>query len=117
MITYLYWAAVLAVAGVLFWSLGFKARQWRGASIAGVVTLLIGWSAYFFYFENLFVKRLGGRMSISTPQGQQHLATTWKDDNLWVETYDPKTNKCIFSEYSRGNVLQGRVVINNCNPR
>ena len=85
MITYLYWAFVLAMAGILFWSLGYKARQWRGATIAAGIALVIGWSAHFFYFENLFVKRFGGVMSIATPEGQQHIATTWKDDNLWVK--------------------------------
>lgn len=55
-------------------------------------------------------------MSISVPSGQYHIATTWKDDNLWVENYDPESNKCVFSEYSKGNLLQGRVTIKNCNP-
>jgi hypothetical protein len=55
-------------------------------------------------------------MSISVPSGQYHIATTWKDDNLWVENYDPESNRCVFSEYSKGNLLQGRVTIKNCNP-
>ncbi len=55
-------------------------------------------------------------MTISVPSGQYHIATTWKDDNLWVENYDPETNKCVFSEYSKGNLLQGQVTIKNCNP-
>jgi len=50
------------------------------------------------------------------PQGQHHIAATWKDDNLWVENYDPATDTCIFSEYSRGNVLQGQVKIKDCSP-
>jgi len=62
------------------------------------------------------VKRWGGVMAISVPDGQHHIAATWKDDNLWVENYDPKSNTCIFSEYSRGNLLQGRVLIKDCNP-
>jgi len=55
-------------------------------------------------------------MSISVPEGRVHLAATWKDDNLWIENYDPATNRCIFSEYSKGNVLEGTVTIKNCNP-
>ena len=76
----------------------------------------IGWTAYTFYFQQIFVKRWGGVMTISVPEGQRHLAATWKDDNLWVENYDPATNKCIFSEYSKGNLLQGKVTIKDCNP-
>jgi len=55
-------------------------------------------------------------MTISVPDGQRHIAVTWKDDNLWVENYDPATNTCIFTEYSRGNLLQGKVTLKNCNP-
>ena len=55
-------------------------------------------------------------MTISVPKGQFHIAATWKDDNLWIENYDPATNTCHFSEYSRGNLLQGKVTIKDCNP-
>ena len=78
--------------------------------------MVIGWIAYFFYFQQLFVKRWGGVMRISVPAGQLHIAATWKDDNLWVENYDPATNNCVFTEYSKGNLLEGKVIIKNCNP-
>jgi len=83
--------------------------------------LAAGWhrrscGVHHFYFENIFVKRWGGKMSIVVPEGMQHITATWKDDNLWVENYDPKTNRCIFQEYSRGTVLEGKVVLKNCNP-
>ncbi len=116
MITYLYWLAVGAVAAFLLWSVGRKAGQWRGAFIAAAVVIVTGWAMHFFYLENLFVKRFGGVMTIKTPAGHQHLGTTWKDDNLWVETYDPASNTCYFYEYSRGNLLEGRVIIKNCDP-
>ena len=55
--------------------------------------------------------------SIARKTGQiRHIAATWKDDNLWIENYDPKTNTCHFNEYSKGNLLQGKVTIKNCNP-
>jgi hypothetical protein len=116
MITYLYWFSVVAVVGALLFGFGVKAERWKVAwSIAGVV-LVVAWSVYYFRLQQVFVKRYGGVMTISVPEGQHHLAATWKDDNLWVENYDPKTNTCIFSEYSKGNLLQGRVTIKNCNP-
>ena len=55
-------------------------------------------------------------MTIKVPEGEVHLAATWKDDNLWIENYNPQTNTCHFREYSRGNLLQGQVTIKNCNP-
>ena len=81
-----------------------------------LLILATGWAAYYFHFEQVFVKRWGGVMTIKVPDGQYHIATTWKEDNLWVENYDPETDRCIFSEYSKGNLLQGRVTIKNCNP-
>lgn len=115
MITYVYWLLViaLAVAPLVFLVRGGNVRS--GLIVGGLI-LLVGWAAYYFYFEQIFVKRWGGVMSISVPDGQQHIAATWKDDNLWVENYDPETDTCHFQEYSRGNILEGKVVIKNCNP-
>jgi hypothetical protein len=114
-ISYLYWALVIAVAIFVFWGLG---RFWRlkAGLVGAILILLIGWGMYFFHYEQVFVKNYGGIMQISTSDGLVHLATTWKEDNLWVENYDPKTNTCIFSEYSKGSLLEGKVYIKNCNP-
>jgi hypothetical protein len=116
MITYLYWLLVGGIAVALTYLFAAKMNSWRTAMALAGLTLFIGWAAYFFYFQQLFVKRWGGVMTISVPQGQQHITATWKDDNLWVENYDPVTNTCIFAEYAKGNILEGRVKIKNCNP-
>lgn len=115
MITYLYWAAVIVLAMSALWFLG-RLNKWKPGFVAALIILFVGWAAYFFHFEQVFVKRFGGVMSISVPEGQVHITATWKDDNLWIENYDPKTNSCHFNEYSKGNLLEGRVVIKNCNP-
>jgi hypothetical protein len=116
MITYIYWALVIGLAFGLVFLFGARMGSWRGAAIAAGVVMLVGWAAFFFYFQQMFVKRYGGVMAIRVPEGQMHIAATWKEDNLWVENYDPRTNECIFSEYSKGSVLEGRVTIKNCNP-
>jgi hypothetical protein len=116
MITYLYWAFVIGLAIAVIVAVGVKLDNLRGALAGAAVVLFVGWAGYYFYFQQVFVKRWGGVMTISVPEGQYHVATTWKEDNLWIENYDPKTNTCIFTEYSRGNLLQGRVTIKNCNP-
>jgi hypothetical protein len=113
MITYLYWALVIALTFGLVFLFGARMGSWKGAAISAALVLFIGWAAYFFYFQQVFVKRYGGVMSIRVPGGQRHIAATWKDDNLWVENYDPATDECIFSEYSKGNVLEGRVISND----
>lgn len=116
MVTYLYWALVLGVIITVLVLIGGKMNEWKTAAISAVVILAIGFSAYYFYFQQIFVKRYGGVMTVAVPEGQLHLAATWKDDNLWIENYDPATNTCYFREYSRGNLLQGQVTIKNCNP-
>ncbi len=116
MITYFYWLVVLLLAGASLFLLGVKFDQWKAAAITSAVIFVLGWGAYYFHFEQVFVKRWGGVMTIKVPDGQVHLGATWKDDNLWIENYEPKTNTCHFTEYSKGNVLQGKVTIKNCNP-
>ncbi|MCK7597563.1 hypothetical protein M0G74_09820 [Microbulbifer sp. CAU 1566] len=115
MITYLYWAAVIALVVLCLFAGSRLGSLGKGAIVAAII-FLAGWLAYYFHFEQVFVKRFGGVMRISVPEGHRHLGSTWKDDNLWVENYDPRTNECIFSEYSKGNLLEGRVIIKNCNP-
>lgn len=116
MITYVYWLFVMGLMVAAVFIGGYKMQHWKNASIGAAIILLIGTIAYYFHFEQIFVKRFGGVMSISVPEGQLHLAATWKDDNLWIENYDPKANTCHFREYSRGNLLEGHVVIKQCNP-
>lgn len=116
MITYLYWFAVVVLVGAVLYGFGVKAQNWKVALIVSLVILVAGWTTYFFRLQQVFVKRYGGVMSVRVPEGQHHLAATWKDDNLWIENYDPKSNTCVFSEYSKGNMLQGKVTITNCNP-
>ncbi|MDH5181992.1 MAG: hypothetical protein OEZ39_13610 [Gammaproteobacteria bacterium] len=116
MITYLYWFLIFGLVIALLYGVGYKLTQWKGALIASAIIFLIGTVAYYFHFQQIFVKRFGGVMTIKVPEGQFHITATWKDDNLWIENYDPKTNTCHFREYSRGNLLEGQVIINNCNP-
>jgi len=116
MITYLYWLLVILAAVVLLYIFAGKAGSWKAGLVSAALVLLIGWATYFFYLQQVFVKRWGGVMTITVPKGQQHITATWKDDHLWVENYDPEKNVCIFSEYSKGNMLEGRVSIKNCNP-
>lgn len=116
MITYLYWLLVIALTIGAIYGIGYKMQQWRYSMIGAAAILLTGTLAYYFHFEQIFVKRFGGVMTITVPEGQLHLAATWKEDNLWIENYDPQTNTCHFQEYSRGNMLEGHVIIKKCNP-
>lgn len=115
MITYFYWIVVIGIMAGLAFLLG-RNNKWKPAMIACSIVFFIAFLAYYFHFEQVFVKQYGGVMSITVPDGQQHVLATWKDNNLWIENYDPKTNTCHFNEYSKGNLLQGKVTIENCSP-
>ena len=116
MITYLYWIGVSVIVCALLFLVGVKLQSWKSAAVVAALVLLAGWAAYYFHFQQVFVKRWGGVMTIQVPKGQRHIGATWKDDNLWIENYDPTTNTCYFNEYSKGNLLQGKVTIKGCNP-
>ncbi len=116
MITYFYWGCVIALIMIAMFVIGGKLANWKMAFIAAAIIVLAGWAAYYFHFQQIFVKRYGGVMSVTVPNGLQHIAATWKDENLWIENYDPEKNVCYFEEYSKRNVLEGRVSIKNCNP-
>lgn len=116
MITYIYWIVIIAIAFGLLYFIGIKLEELKIAALASLSVLLIGFAAYHFHFQQVFVKRYGGVMSVKVPDGEMHLSATWKDDNLWIENYNPETNACHFREYSKGALLQGQVTIKNCNP-
>lgn len=116
MVTYLYWLAVFAIAAGLIYVIGQRMEEWKISMVAAVSVIIVGYLAYHFHYEQVFVKRYGGVMTVKVPEGEVHLAATWKDDNLWIENYNPEKNTCYFREYSRGNMLQGQVTIKNCNP-
>lgn len=116
MITYIYWFLLCATALGLVMGLGNRFGTWKVGMGAAAVVMVVGSLAYFLYFEQMFVKRYGGIMTISNSEGRLHLGSTWKDDNLWVESWDPQTNRCFFEEYARSGLLEGSVVIEQCNP-
>jgi hypothetical protein len=116
LITHLYWLAVAGLTIAILTIIGVRMGNWKAALAGASLVAVAGWAAYFFRFQQIFVKRWGGVMSISVPDPERHILATWKEDNLWVENYDSKSNPCIFSEYSRGSLLQGQVTIRHCNP-
>ncbi len=115
MITYFYWFVVISIAAILCWGVS-RFLNFKYGALVFFLALLIGWGAFYFKYEQMFVKNYGGVMHISVPEGQMHISATWKEDHLWIENYDPKTNSCHFTEYSKGHLLEGRVTIKNCNP-
>jgi hypothetical protein len=116
MITYLYWLAVIAIAAIALWGIGARLQKWNAAMATAAAVVVIGAGAYFFHYQQIFVTQWGGVMSITIPEGQRHIGIAWKEDHLWVENYDPAKNICEYQEYSRGDILQGKVILKNCNP-
>ncbi len=115
MITYLYWATAAVIALFLLILL-VKNGAIKAGMLAFSIVIIGAWAAYYFHFEQIFVKNFGGVMTIDMKEGEYHLGLTWKEDNLWIESYDPETQSCHFREFSKGNLLQGRVNVRNCRP-
>ena len=116
MITYFYWVLVLAIMLTPLYILGVKLNKWKVAGISAFTVFIIGNAAYFFHFQQVFVKNWGGVMTVTVPDGHQHMMATWKDDNFWLEHYYTHTNTCHFREYSKGAMLEGKVLIKYFNP-
>ena len=116
MITYAYWGLAIILTLSILGLVGLKFNKWPAAIVLAAIVMIAAWAAYYFHFQQIFVKRWGGVMSLTVPEGQHHITATWKDENLWIENYDPESNTCVFTEYSKGNMLQGKVTIKNCNP-
>lgn len=64
---------------------------------------------------NQQAKAFGGKVEITKPQPHWELINiTWKQENLWVLWYDPKTDICHFKEDSSFGIIEGEVVIKEC---
>ncbi|MEZ5436383.1 MAG: hypothetical protein R3E67_07710 [Pseudomonadales bacterium] len=56
-------------------------------------------------------KKEGGQsQTIELPEGRLHLGSQWVDGQLWVESFDPQTRTCSFSEYRKGKPVESSTV-------
>lgn len=115
MIFFVYMLSTLVVAGIAFYAV-FKIKDFRIATIAPVLICLLSIFAYKGYLEQVWAKAYGGSMTIAVPEGTRFFGITWKDSDLWVGWYDPKSKECVFKEDSKYNILQGNITVKNCNP-
>lgn len=60
-------------------------------------------------------KDAGNTREIELPEGQIHLGAQWADGELWIETLDPKTATCTFSQYKDGKAVEATAItLKNC---
>lgn len=79
--------------------------------IVGLVVALAGCT------DNQRAKNWGGNATIKKPDASWQLVViTWKNSNMWVLWFDPKTNKCHFREDSSYGVVEGQVTVEKCDP-
>lgn len=50
------------------------------------------------------------------PEGAKLMSVSWKGESLWRLYYLPSTRQCIFEEESAVGSLEGKVVIDGCEP-
>ena len=60
-------------------------------------------------------KKDAGNKEIELPEGLIHVGAQWVGGSLWVESFDPKTAICEFSEYKGGKIVEGSAItFKNC---
>jgi hypothetical protein len=53
--------------------------------------------------------------TIELPEGQLHVSAQWVDGQLWVESFEPHTRVCLFSQYRDGKPVESKTVtFTNC---
>ena len=67
MVTYIYWAFILSLMLTAVVVAGVKRNNLVLGLVGALVILAVGWAAYYFHFEQVFVKRWGGVMTITVP--------------------------------------------------
>jgi hypothetical protein len=121
MAIYVYFIALLVFMSLV----GFIVFQYAGGSQlkrlakavgSALLVGVVGWSFWEFYLGNTVARRFGGTLTVELPTNAQFLGATWKEDSLWVTYYEPQAKRCVFKEFSRMGLVEGDVVIPNCNP-
>lgn len=52
---------------------------------------------------------------VELPAGSLHLSAQWFDGELWIETLDPKSGTCTFSQYQNGKPVDATIItLKNC---
>lgn len=77
--------------------------------LAAAALALVGCDQY-------VTRTFGGETKLEIPAGTQLMSITWKGSDLWYLYFDPATNRCVFRESSMVGVMEGSVVVPNCNP-
>lgn len=73
---------------------------------------------YYVWTHSLYAARnWGGSLTITVPQGGEHISTAWKGNELWTETYFPAENKCVYQQQSQYGLVEGSIIIQPCNYR
>ena len=76
MLTYFYWAGVAALVILSLGLVGAAMGRWRSTTVLATTALILGSATYYLQFQQIFVKRWGGVMTITAPDGHVHLAVT-----------------------------------------
>jgi hypothetical protein len=121
MAIYVYFIALLVfmslVGFIVFQYAGGSQLKRLGKAVGSVLLVgVVGWSFWEFYLGNTVARRFGGTLTVELPTNAQFLGATWKEDSLWVTYYEPQAKRCVFKEFSRMGLVEGDVVIPNCNP-
>lgn len=121
MAIYVYFIAlvvIMSVVGFLVFHYARGGKLKRLGKVIGSALLVfaVGWSFWEYYLGNTVARRFGGTLTVELPANAKFLSATWKEDSLWVTYFEPQSKRCVFKEFSRMGLVEGDVVIPNCDP-
>ncbi len=62
-------------------------------------------------------KKDAGAKEIELPEGKVHIGAQWAGNDLWIESFDPKTGTCTFVQYQAGKPVDATAItLKNCKP-
>lgn len=60
-------------------------------------------------------KKDSSNKEIQLPEGQIHVGAQWVGEELWIESLDPKTGTCTFSQYKDNKPVEASTItLKNC---
>lgn len=121
MAIYVYFILLVVIVGlaggiVYVYAGGGLIKRMMKALTAALLVFAAGWSFWEFYLGNTVARRFGGTLTVELPENAKFVNATWKEDSVWITYYETLTKRCVFKEFSRMGLVEGDVIIPNCDP-
>lgn len=84
-------------------------------TLALIIFVSFPYTTWYLYTHSIRGLSMGGSVHITEPKGSVHIHTQWKSQSVWHEYYTPADNTCVLQEVSGYGVVEGSIIVDNCN--